>query len=70
MMTDNPIVMSGKFTGGVAQIKSKYANHLINIGGCSLHHISNVVESSPLELYLHNELEELLHVNGTPCSII
>ena len=41
IMTDNPNVMRGVLTGVVTQLKSKYADHLIDIGGCSLHHVSS-----------------------------
>ena len=36
------------------------SNHLIDIGGCSLHIISNVVKNSLPNLYIYDELEELL----------
>ena len=42
-MTDNPNVMRGLFNGVVTQKKNEHANHLADIGGCSLHHTANVV---------------------------
>ena len=57
VMTDNPNVMRGQFKGVVTKIKSEHANHLVDIGGCSLHQVSNAVKNSLPELYLCNELE-------------
>ena len=48
------------FTGLVTQIKSKHASHMVDIGGCSLHHISNAVKNSLPELYNCNEIEDFL----------
>ena len=59
-MTDNLNVMRGQFKGVVTKIKSEHANHLVDIGGCSLHQVSNAVKNSLPELYLCNELEEFL----------
>ena len=52
--------MRGFFNGVVTKIKSEYASHLIDIGGCSLHQISNAVKNSLSELYLCNDLEDFL----------
>ena len=59
-MTDNPNVMRGVLTGVVTQLKSKYADHLIDIGGCSLHHVSNAIKNSLPELHNSEELEDFL----------
>ncbi|CAL4071546.1 unnamed protein product [Meganyctiphanes norvegica] len=68
-MTDNPNVMRGIFNGVVTQIKSKHANHLVDIGGCSLHHISNAVKNNLPELYLCNDLEDFLQDVSTFFSL-
>ena len=59
-MTDNPNVMRGVLTGVITQLKSKYADHLIDIGGCSLHHVSNAIKNSLPELHNSEELEDFL----------
>ena len=45
-MTDNPNVMRSLYTGVVTQLKQKYADHLLDIGGCSLHHLTNGTQKS------------------------
>ena len=60
IMTDNPNVMRGKYNGVVTQITSKHAKHLIDIGGCSLHHVSNSVSNSLPELHRFEFIEQLL----------
>ena len=60
IMTDNPNVMRGLYSGVVTQIKLNHASHMVDIGGCSLHHISNAVKNSLPELYLCNEIEDFL----------
>ena len=60
VMTDNPNVMRGQFKGVVTQLKVEHASHLVDIGGCSLHHVSNAVKNCLPELYLCNELEDFL----------
>ena len=46
IMSDNPNVMRGALSGLVTQMKSKYAVHMIDIGGCSLHHVPNAIKNS------------------------
>ena len=60
IMTDNPNVMRGKYKGVVKQITSKHANHLIDIGGCSLHHIANAVSNSLPELHRYEQVEDFV----------
>ena len=60
LMTDNPNVMRGCFNGVVTQIKNEHANHLADIGGCSLHLTANVVKNSLPELYLCDDIEDFL----------
>lgn len=60
VMTDNPNVMRGIHTGVVTTLRNEYASHLIDIGGCSLHHISNTIKNSLPELYQSNELDNYL----------
>lgn len=43
IMSDSPNVMRGRFTGVLSKIKSQYAPHLLDVGGCSLHHVHNAV---------------------------
>lgn len=43
IMSDSPNVMRGSVKGVIAQIKKTYAPYLLDIGGCSLHHIHNTV---------------------------
>ena len=44
IMSDNVSANRGCHIGAVIQIKNKYANHLIDIGGCSLHHVTNACQ--------------------------
>ena len=60
IMTDNPNVMRGKYSGVVNQITSKHANHLIDIGGCSLHIISNAVSNSLPKLIRFENIEDFM----------
>ena len=60
MMTDNPNVMRGKYKGVVKQIALKHANHFVDTGGCSLHHIANTVSNSVPELHLYEQLEDFI----------
>ena len=59
-MSDNPNVMRGALSGLVTQMKSKYAVHMIDIGGCSLHHVHNAIKTSLPELHDYEELEDFL----------
>ena len=60
VMTDNPEVMRGRFNGVVTQLKNKYANHLLDIGGCSLHHVTNAVKNSVKELHMYEDIEDFV----------
>ena len=60
LMTDNPIVMCSLYTGIVTQLKQKYADHLLDIGGCSLHHLTNGAKKSVKELYRYEEIEDFV----------
>ena len=53
LMTDNPNVMRSLYTGIVTQLKQKYADHLLDIGGGSLHHLTN-------GLYRYEEIEDFV----------
>ena len=59
-MSDSPNVMRGIHKGVFTQIVSKYASHIIDTGGCSLHHVSNTAKNSLPELHMMDELEEFL----------
>ena len=59
-MSDNPNVMRGILSGLVTQIKSKYADHMSDIGGCSLHHMHNATKNSLPELHNYEDLEDFL----------
>ena len=65
IMTDNPNVMRGKYTGVVKQITSKYANHVVDIGGCSLHHVANSVKNSLPELHRYEYIEDFMQDTST-----
>ena len=43
VMSDSPNVMRGKHKGVLKLIKDSHAPHLLDLGGCSLHHISSTV---------------------------
>ena len=43
IMSNSPNVMRGKDNGVIAQKKSKFVPNILDIGGCSLHHIHNAV---------------------------
>ena len=42
-MSDSSNVMGGKHKGVLKLIKDRHAPHMLDLGGCSLHHISNTV---------------------------
>ena len=65
IMSDNCNVMRGIHNGVVTQLKDKHAKHVIDIGGCSLHHISNACEHALKELFRFKELEEFVHNSST-----
>ena len=43
IMSDSPNVMRGAKKGVLAIIKNRFCPNLIDLGGCSLHHISNAI---------------------------
>ena len=43
IMSASANVMRGRFRGVLRKIKFQYAPHLLDIGGCSLHHVHNGV---------------------------
>ena len=60
IMSDSPSVMRGKYQGVVTQFKEKYAPHIIDLGGCSLHLVSNAVKNATEKLYKADDIEEFL----------
>lgn len=60
IMSDSPNVMRGDHKGVIAQITKKYAPHLIDLGGCSLHHVSNAVKNATPKLHKAEKIEEFL----------
>ena len=60
IMSDNASVNRGCHNGAITQIKNTYAKHLVDIGGCSLHHISNACEHGLKKLYRFHEIEEFV----------
>lgn len=50
IMSDSPNVMRGKDNGVIVQIRKKFAPNIIDIGGCSLHHIHNAVSYATASL--------------------
>ena len=65
IMSDNCNVMRGVHNGVVTQLKDKHAKHVIDIGGCSLHHISNACKHALKELFRFEELEEFVQDTST-----
>ena len=59
-MSDSPNVMRGEHNGVITPITRKYAPHLIDLGGCSLHYVSNAVKNATQKLYKAEEVEEFL----------
>ena len=43
LMTDSPHVMRGKKSGVLARVKQEHAPNIVDVGGCSLHHVANAV---------------------------
>ena len=43
LMTDSPHVMRGKKSGVLTRLKDEHAPNIVDIGGCSLHHVANAV---------------------------
>lgn len=60
IMSDSPNVMRGDYKGVITQITKKYAPHLVDLGGCSLHYVSNAVKNATHKLYKAEEVEEFL----------
>lgn len=65
VMTDNCSVMRGIHKGVVTQLQNKYAKHIIDIGGCSLHYVSNACEHALKELFRFEYLEEFAQDTST-----
>ena len=65
IMSDSPSVMRGKYQGVVTQFKEKYAPHIIDLGGCSLHLVSNAVKNATEKLYKADDIEEFLQAIST-----
>ena len=60
IMSDNASVMRGCYKGAINQIKTKHAKRLIDIGGCSLHHVANAVEHASKHLFKYEETEDFV----------
>ena len=60
LRTDNPNVMRSLYTGVLTQLKQKCGDHLLDIGGCSLHHLTNGAKKSVKELYRYEEIEDIV----------
>ena len=60
IMSDSCSIMRGIHKGVVSQLKNKYAKHVIDIGGCSLHHVSNACEHGLKELFRYEALESFV----------
>ena len=60
IMSDNVSANRGCHNGAVIKIKDKYAKHLIDIGGCSLHHVTNACEHALKQLFRYEELEDFV----------
>lgn len=73
IMSDSCNVMRGIHKGVVTQLRNKHAKHVIDIGGCSLHHVSNACEHALKELFMFDEMEELAQDTSTffflPCTL-
>ena len=60
IMSDSPAVMRGKYQGVVTQFRNEHSPHIIDLGGCSLHHVSNAVRNATDKLYKAGDIEEFL----------
>ena len=60
IMSDSPNVMRGQYKGVITQMRDKFAPHLIDIGGCSLHYVHNAVKNATHFLYKAECIEEFL----------
>ena len=65
VMSDNCSVMRGIHKGVVTQLRSKYAKHLIDFGGCSLHYVTNSCEHALKQLYRFNFVEDFAQETST-----
>ena len=50
VMSDSPNVMRGHKNGVIVRIKKNFAPNILDIGGCSLHHIANAVSYATASL--------------------
>ena len=60
IMSDSPAVMRGKYQGVVTQFRNEHSPHIIDLGGCLLHHVSNAVRNATDKLYKAGDIEEFL----------
>ena len=60
VMSDSCSIMRGIHKGVVTQLRNKYAKHIVDIGGCSLHHVSNACEHALKELFRFEALEDFV----------
>ena len=65
VMSDNCSVMRGIHKGVVTQLRSKYAKHLIDFGGCSLHYVTNSCEHALKQLYRFDFVKDFAQETST-----
>ena len=73
VMSDSCSTMRGIHKGVVTQIRYKFASHITDLGGCSLHYVSNACEHGLKELFRFEALEDFVQDTSTfffqTCSI-
>lgn len=65
VMSDSCSTMRGIHKGVVTQIRYKFASHITDLGGCSLHYVSNACEHGLKELFRFEALEDFVQDTST-----
>ena len=65
VMSDSCSTMRGIHKGVVTQIRNKFARHITDLGGCSLHYVSNACEHGLKELFRFEALEDFVQDTST-----
>ena len=60
IMSDSPNLMRGKYEGVVTRMTQDYAPHIVDLGGCSLHHVNNAIKNATYKLHKAEYVEEFL----------
>ena len=60
IMSDSPNLMHGKYNCIVTRITLDFAPHIVDLGGCFLHHVNNAIKNATYKLHDAEDIEEFL----------